>query len=144
MKAIVYRCYGLSDVLEFADLAKPTPADDEVLIRVHAASVNPYDSHFMRGSPYFMRLMTGLGAPSDTGLGVDFAGSVETVGRNVKQFKPGDEVFGGTGGAFAEYVVIRADRAIALKPANMSFQQSAAVPMAGVTALQALRDMGRP
>ena len=143
MKAIVYRCYGSADVLGFEDVEKPTPADDEVLVKVVAASVNPLDWHYMRGSPYLMRLGIGLGAPHDTSLGVDFAGTVEAIGRNVKRFKPGDEVFGGTSGAFAEYVTVREDRALALKPANMTFEQSASVPIAGITALQALRDKGK-
>ena len=143
MKAIVYRCYGSADVLGFEDVEKPTPADDEVLVKVVAASVNPLDWHYMRGSPYFMRLGIGLGAPNDTSLGVDFAGTVEAIGRNVKRFKPGDEVFGGTSGAFAEYVTVREDRALGLKPANMTFEQSASVPIAGITALQALRDKGK-
>ena len=143
MKAIVYRCYGSPDVLEFADVEKPAPADDEVLVKVHAASVNPLDWHYMRGSPYFMRLMTGLGAPDRTSLGVDFAGMVEAVGKNVTKFKPGDEVFGGSGGAFAEYVTVGEDKALVLKPANMTFEQSATVAIAGITALQALRDKGK-
>ena len=143
MKAIVYRCYGSPDVLEFADIEKPTPADDEVLVKVVAASVNPLDWHYMRGSPYFMRLMVGLGAPNRTSMGVDFAGTVEAVGRNVKRFKRGDEVFGGSSGAFAEYVTVGEDRALVLKPANMTFEQSATVPIAGITALQALRDKGK-
>ncbi len=143
MKAIVYRCYGSPDVLAFEDVEKPTPADDEVLVKVVAASVNPLDWHYMRGAPYIMRLGTGLGAPKITSLGVDFAGTVEAVGRNVKRFKPGDEVFGGASGAFAEYVTVHEDRALALKPANMTFEQSASVPIAGITALQALRDIGK-
>ncbi len=143
MKAIVYRCYGSPDVLEFEDVEKPTPADDEVLVKVHAASVNPLDWHYMRGSPYIMRLASGLGAPKDSRMGVDFAGTVEAVGNNVTRFKPGDEVFGGRGGAFAEYVTVPEDRALALKPANMTFAQAASVPIAGVTALQALRDKGK-
>lgn len=143
MKAIVYRCYGSPDVLEFEDVVKPTPADDEVLVRVHAASVNPLDWHYMRGSPYIMRLGTGLGAPKDSRLGVDFAGTVEAVGRNVKRFKPGDEVFGGRNGAFAEYVIVPDDRALALKPSNATFEQAASVPIAAITALQALRDKGQ-
>jgi len=126
MKAVVYRCYGSPDVLEFGDIEKPAPADNEV--------VNPLDWHYMRGSPYIMRLGTGLGAPKNTGLGVDFAGTVEAVGRNVKQFKPGDEVFGGGRGAFAEYVTIREDRALVLKPANLTFEQAASVPIAAITA----------
>jgi len=143
MKAIVYRCYGSPDVLELENIEKPIPANDEVLVKVHAASVNPLDWHYMRGSPYIMRLGTGLGAPNDARLGVDFAGTVATVGRNVKQFKPGDEVFGGTSGAFAEYVAVRGDRALVLKPANMTFEQAASVPIAAITALQALRDKGK-
>ena len=143
MKAIVYRCYGSPDVLEFEDVEKPTPADDEVLVKVHAASVNPLDWHYMRGSPYIMRLGSGLGAPDSTSMGVDFAGTVEAVGRDVERFKPGDEVFGGRSGAFAEYVTVPEDRALVLKPANMTFEQSASVPIAAITALQALRDKGK-
>ena len=143
MKAIVYRCYGSPDVLELEDIEKPVPADNEVLVKVQAAAVNPLDWHFMRGSPYIMRLGTGLGAPKDTRLGVDFAGTVEAVGKNVRQFKPGDEVFGGTSGAFAEYVTVRDDRALVLKPAKLTFEQAASVPIAAITALQALRDKGQ-
>ncbi len=143
MKAIVYRCYGSPDVLEFADVEKPAPADNEVLVKVQAASVNPLDWHYMRGSPYIMRLGSGIGTPKDSRLGVDFAGTVESVGKNVTRFKPGDEVFGGRGGAFAEYVIVPEDRAIVLKPANVTFEQAASVPIAGLTALQALRDKGR-
>ena len=143
MKAIVYRCYGSPDVLEFADVEKPTPADDEVLVKVVAASVNPLDWHRMRGSPYIMRLRSGLGAPNRTSMGVDFAGTIEAVGKNVKRFKPGDEVFGGRSGAFAEYVAVPEDRALVLKPANMTFEQAASVPIAAITALQALRDKGK-
>ena len=143
MKAIVYRCYGSPDVLEFADVEKPTPADDEVLVKVVAASVNPLDSVYMRGSPYIMRLVSGLGAPNRTSMGVDFAGTIEAVGKNVKRFKPGDAVFGGRSGAFAEYVTVPEDRALVLKPANMTFEQAASVPIAAITALQALRDKGK-
>jgi len=143
MKAIVYRCYGSPDILEFADVEKPAPADDEVLVKVHAASVNPLDWHYMRGSPYIMRLGTGIGAPQDTRLGVDFAGTVEAVGKDVTRFMPGDEVFGGRNGAFAEYVIVPEDRALALKPANVTFEQAASTPIAGLTALQALRDKGK-
>ncbi len=143
MKAIVYRCYGSPDVLQLEDIEKPVPADDEVLVKVHAASVNPYDWHFMRGSPYVMRLGSGLGAPDNTRLGADFAGTVEAVGSNVKRFKPGDAVFSGQTGAFAEYVTVREDRALALKPASVTFEQAASVPIAGITALQALRDKGK-
>jgi NADPH:quinone reductase-like Zn-dependent oxidoreductase len=143
MKAVVYRCYGSADVLEFRDIEKPTAADNEVLVKIQAASVNPLDWHYMRGSPYIMRLGSGLGSPTDTRLGVDFAGTVEAVGANVKRFKPGDEVFGGRSGAFAEYVAVPADRALALKPDNMMFEEAASVPVAAITALQALRDKGK-
>jgi NADPH:quinone reductase-like Zn-dependent oxidoreductase len=143
MKAIVYRCYGSPDVVKLEDIAKPTLVDDRVLIKVHAASVNPLDWHYMRGKPYFMRAIAGLGAPNDIGLGVDFAGTVEAVGRSVKRFKPGDDVFGGRDGAFAEYVNVRENGALALKPANLTFEQAAAVPVAAITALQALRDKGK-
>lgn len=143
MKAIVYRCYGSPDVLEFTDVEKPTPLDDEVLVRIKAAAVNPLDWHYMRGSPYVMRLGSGLGAPADTRLGVDFAGTIEAVGKDVTRFEPGDDVFGGSTGAFAEYVTVREDRALALKPANMTFSQAASAPIAGITALQTLRDNGK-
>ncbi len=143
MQAIVYRCYGSADVLALEDVEKPKPASDEILVKVHAASVNPYDWHFMRGSPYVMRLMSGLGAPDDTRLGVDFAGTVEAVGADVKRFKPGDAVFGGSSGAFADYLTIGEDRAVVAKPANITFAEAAAVPIAAITALQALRDEGR-
>ena len=143
MQAIVYRCYGSPDVLEFEDIDKPTPADDEVLVKIQAAAVNPLDWHFVRGTPYFLRLMSGLGAPNDTSLGVDFAGTVEAVGSNVRRFKPGDEVFGGETGAFAEYVTVSENAALAMKPADVSFEQAASAPIAAVTALQALRDAGK-
>jgi NADPH:quinone reductase-like Zn-dependent oxidoreductase len=143
MRAVIYRCYGSSDVLEFVDLPKPEPADDEILIRIRAAAVNPLDWHYMRGSPYIMRLMSGLGAPEDTRLGVDFAGTVEAVGAGVTRFKAGDEVFGGRTGAFAEYVVMPEDRAVVRKPPNVSFEEAAAIPIAAITALQALRDSGQ-
>lgn len=143
MKAIVYHEYGTPDVLELEDIEKPTPGDDQVLVRVRAASVNPLDWHFMRGTPYLMRLMAGLRKPKDTRLGVDFAGTVEAVGKNVKQFKPGDDVFGGRTGALAEYVIVREDRAVVLKPAGMTFEQAACVPVAALTALQGLRDKGK-
>ncbi len=142
MKAIVYCDYGLPN-LKLQEIEKPTPADDQLLVRVRAASVNPYDWHFVEGTPKIMRLMgVGLRKPKDTRLGVDFAGTVEAVGKNVTQFKPGDDVFGGRGGAFAEYVCPRAYRAVAIKPANITFEQAASVNIAGITALQALRDKG--
>jgi len=143
MKAIVYCDYGLAN-LKLQDIEKPTPTDDQLLVRVRAASVNPYDWHFVEGSPKIIRLFgIGLRKPKDTRLGVDFAGTVEAVGKNVTKFKPGDEVFGGRGGAFAEYVTPRADRAVALKPATVSFEEAAAVNIAGLTALQGVRDKGK-
>ena len=143
MKAVVYCEYGLAN-LKLEQIEKPTPTDDQVLVRVRAASVNPYDWHFVEGSPKIMRgMIGGLRKPKDTRLGVDFAGTVEAVGKNVTQFKPGDEVFGGKGGAFAEYVTPRADRAVALKPANVTFEEAAAVNIAGLTALQGIRDKGQ-
>ena len=143
MKAIVYCDYGLAN-LKLADVKKPTPTDDQILVKVRAASVNPYDWHFIEGTPKIMRMMgVGLRKPKDTRLGVDFAGTIESVGKNVTQFKPGDDVFGGRGGAFAEYVCRRAEGAVALKPASITFEQAASVNIAGVTALQALRDKGK-
>lgn len=143
MNAVVYRCYGGPEVLEYGEVAKPTPSDDEVLVRVKAAAVNPLDWHYMRGSPYFMRLAAGLGAPDDTRFGVDFSGIVESVGKDVTSFKPGDAVFGGRSGAFAEYLVIPEDRGLVPKPESVTHEQAAAVPIAGLTALQALRDYGK-
>jgi NADPH:quinone reductase-like Zn-dependent oxidoreductase len=143
MKAIVYRCYGTPEVLKLEEIAKPTPADDRVLVRVQAASVNPLDWHFMRGKPYIVRPMAGVGKPDSILLGSDFAGTVEAVGKSVTRFKPGDEVFGDRDGAFGEYVSVRENGAMALKPGNMSMEQAAAVPIAGITALQALRDKGK-
>src|SRR5213596_118628 len=146
MKAIVYCDYGLAN-LKLKEVEKPVPNDDQILVRVRAASVNPYDWHFIEGTPKIMRAMgVGLRKPKDTRVGVDFAGTVEAVGKNpaaAGQFKLGDEVFGGKGGAFADYVCPRADRAVALKPANITFEQAAAVNIAGITALQALRDKGK-
>jgi NADPH:quinone reductase-like Zn-dependent oxidoreductase len=140
MKAVVRRCYGPPDVLALEDLEKPVPADNQVLVKVRAASVNPLDWHYMRGNPYLMRLDAGFGAPTNPSLGVDYAGVVESVGRNVKKFKPGDEVFGGKFGALAEYVAVAEDGSLVAKPDNLSFVQAAAVNVAAVTALQALRD----
>jgi NADPH:quinone reductase-like Zn-dependent oxidoreductase len=139
MKGIVYRCYGSPDVLRYEDIPKPTAADHEVLVRVRAASVNPLDWHYLEGTPYMVRIDAGFGKPQNPRLGVDFAGTVEAVGRSVTRFKPGDEVFGGKFGAFAEYVAVGEDRALVLKPGNVTFEQAAAVPIAAVTALQALR-----
>ena len=144
MKAVVYTEYGPPDVLEVKDIKKPEPNDEQVLIKVHAAAVNPYDWHFIRGTPYVMRMMIGgLRKPKEPRVGVDYAGEVEAVGKNVTRFKPGDAVFGNRTGAFAEYLCARADRTLALKPANVTFQQAAGVPLAGVTALQGLRDHGK-
>lgn len=142
MKAVVYRCYGGPERVTLEDVAKPVPTDNGVLVKVRAAGVNPLDWHELRGLPYVMRLSAGVGAPKYIRLGTDFAGTVEAVGKNVTRFKPGDDVFGGAGGAFAEYVSLGESRALVLKPPNMTFEQAAAVPIAAVTALQALRDKG--
>ena len=146
MKAIVFQKYGSPDVLELKEVEKPTPRDDEVSVRVHAASVNSWDWDLLRGTPFLVRLLWGLLKPKHKILGADIAGRVEAVGRNVKQFQPGDEVFGdlcecGWGG-FAEYVCAR-ENALALKPASMTFEEVAAVPQAAVMALQGLRDKGQ-
>jgi NADPH:quinone reductase-like Zn-dependent oxidoreductase len=142
MKAIVRTEYGPPDVLHLEEVEKPTPKDNEVLVKVHAASVNAADWHLVRGKPFLVRLLVGgLLKPKNKILGADLAGRVEAVGRNVKQFRPGDEVFGCNWGGFAEYVSVPED-ALALKPVNMTFEEAAAVPMAAVTALQALRDKG--
>src|SRR5438477_2719647 len=143
MKAVIYCDYGITN-LKLQEIEKPIPTDDQVLVRVRAASLNPYDWHFVEGTPYVMRAMgVGLRKPKDIRLGVDFAGTIEAVGKNVTQYKPGDEVFGGRGGAFAEYVCRRATGAIALKPANVTFEQAAALNIAGITALQGIRDKGK-
>jgi NADPH:quinone reductase-like Zn-dependent oxidoreductase len=143
MKAIVYTQYGPPDVLQFKEVAIPTPADNQVLVKICAASVNPLDSGVMRGTGRLTG--TGLLKPRQKALGSDFAGRVEAVGRHVKQYQAGDEVFGGNiwgGGGFAEYVCAVEDR-LARKPANISFEQAAAVPVAAITALQGLRNKGR-
>ena len=143
MKAIVYCDYGVGN-LKFQDIEKPTPADDQLLVKVRAASVNPLDWHFVEGTPKIMRMMgVGMRKPKDTRIGVDFAGTVEAIGKNVTKFKPGDEVFGGRTGAFAQYVCVRESRAVALKPPNITFEQAASVPIAAITALQGLRDKGK-
>jgi NADPH:quinone reductase-like Zn-dependent oxidoreductase len=141
MKAIVYRKYGPPDVLQLEEAEKPAPAAREVVVRVRAASVNPYDWHFLRGMPYFMRLAVGLLRPKIGRLGVDAAGVVEAVGKEVTRFKLGDEVFGGCRGAFAEYACA-SEATLASKPDGVSFEQAASVPIAGLTALQGLRDSG--
>src|SRR6266571_114568 len=143
MRAIVYHTYGSPDVLKLEEVQKPVPQDDEVLVKVLATSVNAGDwAHLLRGKPFLMRLMGfGLLKPKNTILGSDIAGRVEAVGRNVKQLQPGDELFGDLTkcgwGAFAEYVCAR-EEAFALKPANVTFEEAAAVPLAAVTALQGL------
>lgn len=143
VKAVTYHCYGPPEVLEYTSIEKPVPAADEVLVKVHAASVNPLDWHYMRGSPYLMRLMSGIGAPDDPTMGVDFAGTIEAVGDKVTRYQPGDRVFGGRGGAFGEYLTIAETRGMTRIPANVDFEQAAAVPIAAITALQALRDKGQ-
>ncbi|MFY9580835.1 MAG: NAD(P)-dependent alcohol dehydrogenase [Gaiellaceae bacterium] len=143
MRAIVRNTYGSPDVLELQEIDKPDVADDQVLVRVRAASVNPADWYSMTGVPYVARPQMGLRKPKSNRTGVDFAGTVEAVGRNVTEFRPGDEVFGGRDGAFAEYVCVREDRAVVPKPANVTFEEAAAVPVAALTALQGLRDKGQ-
>ncbi len=145
MKAIVYHKYGLPDVLKADDVEKPTPNDDEVLVIVHAVSINDWDWGLLRGQPFVNRLLFGLLKPKRRILGSDIAGRVVAVGRNVKRFQPGDEVFGdisGRWGGFAEYVCAR-DNALMLKPAVMGFDEAAAIPQAGLLALQGLRNKGR-
>lgn len=139
MKAIVCRRYG---VLDLEEIAKPTPADDEVLVRVRAASVNAADLYFAKGKPYFARLIAGIRRPRFAGRGVDVAGEVEAIGRNVKTIKPGDAVFGVARGAFAEYACPKESK-VAIKPANVTFEQAASTPVAASTALQGLRDKAR-
>ena len=141
MKAIVHCEYGGPEVLTVADIEKPVPGDNQVLIKVRAASLNPLDLT-IRGL-WAVRPLTGMRKPKDTRLGADYSGIIEAVGKNVTQLKPGDEVFGGARGALAEYVCVLADRAVTLKPANVTFEQAAAVPVAALTALQGLRDKGK-
>jgi NADPH:quinone reductase-like Zn-dependent oxidoreductase len=142
MQAIVYQRYGSPDVLEFVEIPIPTPAEGQVLIRVHAASVNPYDWHFLRGTPSFIRLFIGVRRPKFPQLGADVAGVVEAVGAKAAPFKPGHAVFGTAKGSFAEYACAAAAQ-LALKPQEISFEQAACLAIAGVTALQGLRDKGK-
>jgi NADPH:quinone reductase-like Zn-dependent oxidoreductase len=143
MKAAVRDTYGSPDeVIELREVDKPVPADEELLVRVRAASVNPADWYGVTGTPFAGRVQMGLRRPKERALGVDYAGTVEAVGKDVTQFRPGDEVFGGRNGAFAEYLCAREDRAVVPKPANVTFEQAAAVPIAAITALQGLRDKG--
>ena len=145
MKAIIFNKYGSPDDLKLEEIKQPVPGDDELLVKVHAASINAADWHIVRADPFFIRMFFGLLKPKYKIPGCDIAGRVEAVGRNVKQFQPGDEVFGdlsGCGwGAFAEYAIAR-ENAVVLKPAGLKFEEAAAVPMAAVTALQGLRDKG--
>ena len=141
MRAAVRNTYGPPDVLEFQEIERPDLTDDGVLVRVRAASINPADWYTLTGKPYIARPQMGLRKPKSNRLGVDFAGTVEAVGKDVTQFHVGDEVFGARSGALAEYVCVR--DAVVLKPANLTFEQAAAVPVAALTALQGLRDKGR-
>src|SRR5438067_6338421 len=143
MKAAVYRRFGPPDVLGIEEVEKPAVGDDDVLVRVRATSVNPADWHALTGTPLIARPAFGLRRPKDERLGNDFAGTVESTGKNVTRFKTGDEVFGATSQAFAEYVSVRQDRGIVSKPENVGVEEAASVGVAGVTALQALRDHGR-
>ncbi len=142
MKAIVYRHYGSPDVLQLTEIEKPAPKEGEILVKIHATSANPLDWHNMRGAPFPVRMGNGLRTPKDQRLGTDIAGRVEAVGKSVTQFQIGDEVFGVCAGGFAEYACA-AEQEVALKPANLSFEEAAAVPVAALTALQGLRDAGQ-
>jgi NADPH:quinone reductase-like Zn-dependent oxidoreductase len=141
MKAIVNCEYGVES-LELHELEKPTPNDNEVLVRVRAASINPVDGHMIRGS-WLMRPMNGMRKPKNTRFGTDFSGVVEAIGKDVTNFKPGDEVFGAKNGAVADYICVKSDRATVMKPNNVTFEQAGSVAVAGLTALQGLRDKGR-
>jgi len=144
MKAIVYTKFGPPDVLHLKEVEKPIPKDNEILVKVHAASLNAYDWRHVRANPFFMRLMgAGFLRPKHRILGADIAGRVEAIGRNVTEFRPGDDVFGeGSYGGFAEFVCVDEKRVVP-KPADLTFEEAAAVPMAGLTALQGLRDKGK-
>lgn len=141
MRAVVHNVYGPPDVLEIQEIDKPDLTDDGVLVRVRAASINPVDWYGLTGRPYVARMQSGLRKPKTNRLGVDFAGTVEAVGKDVTQFRSGDEVFGARSGALTEYVCVR--DAVVLKPTNVTFEQAAAVPVAALTALQGLRDKGQ-
>lgn len=140
MQAVTRRCYGSPAVLAIETLPRPVPGELQLLVKVRAAAINPLDWHKIRGTPYVMRVAEGFGAPKDPRLGIDFAGVVEAVGSKVTRFKPGDEIFGGRDGALAEYILVREAGSIARKPANVTFEQAASTYVAGLTALQALRD----
>lgn len=142
MKAIVYHRYGSPKVLKLDEIETPLVGDDQVLVKVHAVSINPVDWHMMRGTPYLVRLQAGLSKPKNSGFGNDVAGRVEAVGKNVTEFQRGDEVFGGGKGALAEYVCTPRD-GVVHKLGAMTFEQAASIPVAGLTALQGLRDKGQ-
>jgi len=143
MKAIVRERYGSPDTLELKDIDRPVIDDDSILVRVRAASINAYDWHMMRGAPFLVRISEGLRKPKNRAMGVDVAGQVEAVGKNVTRFRPGDDVFGARLGSLAEYVRGTDKSFLVAKPANLTFEQAAAVNMAGTTALQGLRDKGQ-
>jgi NADPH:quinone reductase-like Zn-dependent oxidoreductase len=143
MLAMRTHCYGGTEVLRLERVARPVPAADELLVQVHAAGVNPLDWHYLHGKPYVMRLSSGIGRPASASVGVDFAGTVQAVGDAVRDFKPGDAVFGARNGAFAEYLLVRESRAVQRLPDSIDFEQAAATPIAALTALQALRDAGQ-
>jgi len=147
MKAIVYQNFGSPEILQYQELEKPLPGDDEVLIKVRAASVNPLDWKMMKGGPFLLRLLLGLGKPKIKRPGVDVAGELAAVGKNVTRFKPGDQVFGACAGAFAEYAVSKSVTgmkcSLVIKPDNVTFEQAASAPVAALTALQGLRDKAR-
>src|ERR1700741_5179806 len=147
MTAVVYEGFGSPEILTCQDIEKPTPGENEVLIKVRAASINPLDWKLMKGGPFLLRILLGLGKPKIRRPGVDVAGEVEAIGRNVKQFKPGDEVFGTCVGAFAEYATSASafgmKSVLVKKPENVTFEQAASAPVAALTALQGLRDKGR-
>jgi NADPH:quinone reductase-like Zn-dependent oxidoreductase len=142
MRAAMQRCYGVPEGVRVETIAKPTPGDGQVLIKVRASSVNPAEWYGAAGQPLVIRLSSGIGAPEESRAGYDVAGTVESVGPNVTLFEPGDEVFGGVHGALGEYVVAREKGAIVAKPENMTFDEAAAIPIAAITALQGLRDQG--
>jgi NADPH:quinone reductase-like Zn-dependent oxidoreductase len=143
MMAVLRPCYGPPEVLDYTRMELPTPAADQVLVKVAAASVNPLDYHFMRGSPYILRLIAGIGAPGDARIGSDFAGTVVAIGADVTELEPGDRVVGAASHAFSEYLVRGATGSVTRIPDEIRFEQAAGVPIAGVTALQALRDHGK-
>jgi NADPH:quinone reductase-like Zn-dependent oxidoreductase len=143
MKAILRPVYGKADVLRLGDIEKPAPVDNQLLVKVRAASINPFDWHMMRGTPYLVKMVAGFPKPKSHQLGGDFAGTVEAIGPRVTRFKPGDDVFGVSHASYAEYLTVAEPKNVAFKPPALTFEQAAALPIAGLTALQALRDRGR-